>query len=174
MKIAFCSSFNWSRATIMPVGARDFFLQNVQTGSGAHPVHYSIGTGSPPPWGVKWPGGEVNHSSPSSAEVKNEWSYTPVPPMWLHGVGRKSLPFVPVTCILNWASLNPVLVDDRFRLLYPDNFRQDSERTIRDWTRWLTERVLDLPAFETRSSFPLSHLIDRTITAHTRMNTCGW
>ena len=32
--------------------------------------------------GVKWPGwreGEVNNSPPSSAEVKNEWSNTPLP-----------------------------------------------------------------------------------------------
>jgi len=36
------------------VGARGFsFLHTVQTGSGAHPASYSIGTGSPPPLPVK-------------------------------------------------------------------------------------------------------------------------
>jgi len=32
--------------------------------------------GPPIPWvpGEKWPGRKVNHSPPSSAEVKNEWS----------------------------------------------------------------------------------------------------
>jgi len=29
---------------------------------------------------VKWPGPVVNHSPPSSAKVKNEWSYTSAPP----------------------------------------------------------------------------------------------
>jgi hypothetical protein len=32
---------------------------------------------------VKWPGRETNNSPPSSAEVKNTWSYTPVPPIRL-------------------------------------------------------------------------------------------
>jgi hypothetical protein len=30
--------------------------------------------------GVKQPGREVHHSLPSSAEVKNDWSYTSTPP----------------------------------------------------------------------------------------------
>jgi hypothetical protein len=29
--------------------------------------------------GVKWPGREAGHSPPSSAEVKNAWSYTSTP-----------------------------------------------------------------------------------------------
>jgi len=28
---------------------------------------------------------EANHSLPSSAEVKNSWSYTSIPPVGLHG-----------------------------------------------------------------------------------------
>jgi hypothetical protein len=35
--------------------------------------------------GVKRPEREVDHSPPSSAEVKNEWTYTSAPPI-LHGV----------------------------------------------------------------------------------------
>jgi len=31
--------------------------------------------------GVKWPGCEVDHSPPSSVEVKNEWSCTSPPPI---------------------------------------------------------------------------------------------
>jgi hypothetical protein len=42
------------------------------------------------PWapflGVKWPGHEAYHSSPSSAEVKKAWSYTSTPPKYLHGM----------------------------------------------------------------------------------------
>jgi hypothetical protein len=36
--------------------------------------------------GVKRPGHEADHSPPSSAEVKNAWSYTSAPPIRLHGV----------------------------------------------------------------------------------------
>jgi hypothetical protein len=36
--------------------------------------------------GVKRPGSEANHSPPSSAEIKNAWSYTSTPPIGLHGV----------------------------------------------------------------------------------------
>jgi hypothetical protein len=35
---------------------------------------------------VKRPGREANHSPPSSAEVKNAWSYTSTSPISLHGV----------------------------------------------------------------------------------------
>jgi hypothetical protein len=36
--------------------------------------------------GVKWPGREADHSPPTSADVKNAWSYTSAPPIRLHGV----------------------------------------------------------------------------------------
>jgi hypothetical protein len=36
--------------------------------------------------GVKRPGREADHLTPSSAEVKNEWSYTSTPPIRLYGV----------------------------------------------------------------------------------------
>jgi hypothetical protein len=59
-----------------PVEARDFsLLQNVQTGSGAHPVSLFNGYRLSFP-GVKRPGREVNHPPPSSPEVKNGRSYT--------------------------------------------------------------------------------------------------
>jgi hypothetical protein len=37
---------------------------------------------------VKWSGCMVDHSPPSTAKVKNEWSYTSVLPAYLHTVGR--------------------------------------------------------------------------------------
>jgi hypothetical protein len=56
-----------------------------QTVSGAYPASYSMGTrGSFP--GVKRPGREANHSPPSTAEVKNAWSYTSTLPICLQGV----------------------------------------------------------------------------------------
>jgi hypothetical protein len=44
------------------------FSAQVQTGSEAHPASYAMGTESFP--GVKRPGRDVNHPTPSSAEVK--------------------------------------------------------------------------------------------------------
>jgi hypothetical protein len=38
------------------------------------------------PLGAKGPRREANHSPPSSAEVKNAWSYTSTPPTRLYGV----------------------------------------------------------------------------------------
>jgi hypothetical protein len=50
-----------------------------------YPASYPIGTRGPFP-GVKRPGREADHSPPSSVEVKNVWSYTSTPPIFLHGV----------------------------------------------------------------------------------------
>ena len=51
----------------------DFILQkNVQTVFGAQPASYSMDT-----TGIKQLAGELENSPTSSAEVKNEWSYTP-------------------------------------------------------------------------------------------------
>jgi hypothetical protein len=36
--------------------------------------------------GLKRPGRETDHLSPSSADVKSVWSYTSTPPIRLHGV----------------------------------------------------------------------------------------
>jgi hypothetical protein len=48
-----------------PAGAGNFFLHHrLQNGSGAHPASYPMGTRG------SFPGGEVDHSSPSNAEIK--------------------------------------------------------------------------------------------------------
>jgi hypothetical protein len=50
-----------------PAGAKDFSsILSVQTGSGAHPVSCTMGTG-----GLS-PGRNADHSPPSSSEVVNE------------------------------------------------------------------------------------------------------
>ena len=63
----------WSGIRISAV-ARGFPLpQSVQTGSCAHQASYSVCT-------RLFPGGrDVDHSPPSNAEVRNEWSYTSAP-----------------------------------------------------------------------------------------------
>jgi hypothetical protein len=56
-----------------PTGAEDFSPSPcVQTGSGAHPASYPMGTGGSFPGGKAWSGRDADHSPPSSAEVKNE------------------------------------------------------------------------------------------------------
>jgi hypothetical protein len=47
------------------------------------PIQWIRGALSP---GVKWSGHEDEHPRPSSAEVKDAWSYTYTPPVRLHGV----------------------------------------------------------------------------------------
>jgi len=63
-----------------------------ETGSEQHSTSHSMGSRVLFP-GVKRPGREVNHSPPTSAKAKNEWSYTSNPPSRLHGVDRKNLLF---------------------------------------------------------------------------------
>jgi hypothetical protein len=62
-------------------GAR--FSAPVQTGPEAHPAPYTMGTGSFP--GLKRPGHDVDHLSPSSAEDKERvelYPYSPSGPSW--------------------------------------------------------------------------------------------
>jgi hypothetical protein len=62
----------------LPAGAGNSFHHRVQTGSGVHPASYLTGTSGSFPGG-KAAGHEADHSPPSSAEVKNAWSYTSTP-----------------------------------------------------------------------------------------------
>jgi hypothetical protein len=51
----------------------------VETRSGTQTTSYSVGTKALSPE-VKRPGGEADHSTPTSAEVKKMWIYTTNPP----------------------------------------------------------------------------------------------
>jgi hypothetical protein len=65
----------------IPVGAT--FSAPVQTGCEAHPASYTMRTGSFP--GVKLLGRGVDHTSPSSAEVKERvelYLYSPSGALW--------------------------------------------------------------------------------------------
>jgi hypothetical protein len=56
----------WLDGVRFMAGARDFSLLHiVQTGAGAHPASYAMGT---------------DHSSPAIAEFKKTWVYTSTPP----------------------------------------------------------------------------------------------
>jgi hypothetical protein len=69
-----------------PTEAEDFSSSlYVQTGSGAYPASCTVGTGGPFPGGKARPGRDVDHSPPSSAEVKNElelYLLSPHAPPW--------------------------------------------------------------------------------------------
>jgi hypothetical protein len=56
-----------------PVEAKDFSsILFVQTGSGAHPASFTMGTWGPFPGAIARHGRDTDHSPPSSAEVENE------------------------------------------------------------------------------------------------------
>jgi len=48
-------------------------------------------------YGLKQPGCEANHLLHSSAEVKNDWSCTSIPPICLHGIYRDDCTFMSVS-----------------------------------------------------------------------------
>jgi hypothetical protein len=81
--------------------ARDFsLLQSLHIVIGAHPLSYSMGTGTFPR-GAEWPMREHDSLHPRSREVKNEWSCTYTPPICLHSVYRTQLHLLPTTVTTN-------------------------------------------------------------------------
>jgi hypothetical protein len=64
---------------LLLLGQQLSLLHIVQTGSGAHPAFYPMGTTGSFPW-VKRQGREAEHSPPANAEVKKTWIYTSTPP----------------------------------------------------------------------------------------------
>jgi hypothetical protein len=57
----------------------------VETGSGVHPASCAVGTGGPFPGAKARSGRDADHSSPSSAEVENEYELyllSPQAPPW--------------------------------------------------------------------------------------------
>lgn len=68
-------------------------LQRTHIGSGAHHIRGSLVTGSHSPE-VKRRGREANYSTPYSAEVKNECSFTTTPPYVFMVCPRRPLPLL--------------------------------------------------------------------------------
>jgi hypothetical protein len=74
----------------IPTGGRDVsLLRNVQLGCEAHPPSYSMGMGAISP-AVKLTRHQADHSSPSRAELKNEWRYNSTFLMCLRDMYRDS------------------------------------------------------------------------------------
>jgi hypothetical protein len=62
---------------------RLFLHRSVQNDSGVHPAYYIVRYVSSFHGGLKWPLCEINHSLPSTAEIKNAWRYTSILPLSL-------------------------------------------------------------------------------------------
>jgi len=75
-------SYIYMVGIVQSVEAR--FSAPVQTGPGAHPASYTMGTESLP--GVKWPGYGVDHPLLLVPRLKKEYSYTSTPPLSLRGL----------------------------------------------------------------------------------------
>jgi hypothetical protein len=73
----------------------------------AHVYHGHLGA---PSLGVKRPGREADLSPPTSAEVKNAWSYTSTPPIRLHGVVLSSAQRKFYLYLLPWTPGNLILL----------------------------------------------------------------
>jgi hypothetical protein len=78
-------AMGWMTGVRFPVGGKRFFSIRIQTGSQAQPTSYPMGTGGSFP-GIKRPGGDTDHSPPSSAEVKNSGTIPPLPHTSSHGL----------------------------------------------------------------------------------------
>ena len=75
-------------------GFESWTFQNAQTVSGTYPAFYSTAAV------VKQAGRAVNHSPPSSAAVKNGWSYTSAP--YMSPLRGQQQPYLP--CRIPWNS----------------------------------------------------------------------
>jgi hypothetical protein len=73
----------WDRGFIPRKSESFAVLHSFQTGSGAHPASYPMGTGGSFPSGVKRQGREADPSPPSSTEVMNTWIYTFTAPYFM-------------------------------------------------------------------------------------------
>jgi hypothetical protein len=68
-----CLTTDWTAGVQSPTEAEDFSSTLCsQTGSGAHPAFYTMGTGGSFSEDKARPGRDADHSPPSSAEVKKE------------------------------------------------------------------------------------------------------
>jgi len=60
---------------------------------------------------IKWLGPETDHSPPSSAKVKNEWSYTSASPMCLHVKHRNNLTWFTFQVRITAVDIDPAMLE---------------------------------------------------------------
>ena len=93
MKVQGCGMGNRGIVVRFLRGEANFsVLLSTRTSSWAQLAFYSMGAGALST-GVKWSGSKPDQSLRCSAEVKNEWRFTPTPPIYLNGRHRGTLLF---------------------------------------------------------------------------------
>ena len=72
--------------------------------------------------GIKWPGHEIDHSPPSSAEVKDEWSCISAAPLCLHDMDRNNLSHsIGPLCVMSTSSMI-IMPSDNIELQFTENW----------------------------------------------------
>ena len=132
----------------IPVGAR--FSTPVQTGPGAHPASYTMGTGSL--LGVKRPGRDVDHPLHLVPWLKKEQSYTSTPPLGFRGLFQGEL-YTPMF-ILSAYYVSTIALSFNFDSLFSVEPRLLSR--YGNQTRFRTVRGSSFPFFR-RSTPVLGH-----------------
>jgi len=102
------------------------FLLNVQTSSEAHPASYSVGT-RVFSW-VKSAGAKVEHSSPSSAQFRNEWIFASSSTLCLHCMDRDNFTCFAITFD------RQIIIRNEIWLLLLQSFNTD-ETVVIQWER---------------------------------------
>jgi hypothetical protein len=97
--------------------------------------------------GVMWPGLEADHSRPSSADVKNEWVYTPLFLFAFMARGRKTLPF----------SLYSLKCDGSMHWL---------RHVMKSWDLWLTKPYWDTALCSYSVILPMIILLRGVLYSH--------
>jgi hypothetical protein len=130
----------WTTVVLFPAGAGSFSLHHrVQTGSGAQPSSYPVGTICFT-LGVKRPECEADHSPPSSAEVKNACSYTSTPPVRLSVATLSLYPLLPLrlrVCIQNF----PGWVIRKYTLTFGITRQETTQRIMAANLTRLTHKI---------------------------------
>jgi hypothetical protein len=104
---------DWTAGVRSPTEAEDFSSNLcVQTGSGAHPASYTVGTRGSFLGGKARPGRDAGHSPPCSAEVKKEKElYLLSPKCASTERNGTTLPFHRISSILRWHQLLRLTLD---------------------------------------------------------------
>jgi hypothetical protein len=103
--------------------------------------------------GVKRPGREADQSPPSSAEVKNAWSYTSTPPIRLHGVllrKKKSTGTNLLQPILQWRLSIPLAVNVYFSTSFFVVLYSQRSVTDRSTSLWTGSGEINITSSPTR------------------------